>query len=187
MAHALLAIDLILDLLAQTPAAIQDTTRGLREDDLSRRPEPDEWSIVEVLAHLRASADVRGDQRIQRMLADDEPTMRTVSPRRWPATPRYAAQRFDESLMAYAEQRARLLRRLESLSPEEWERGAMLTGLRMRRHETVHSEADALTRHEVRHLTQIKRGVALLRPTPRKGQASGPPNSAATGPSMLRL
>lgn len=49
-----------LTLLAETPERIAILTDGLSPAQLQTRPAPDEWSAVEVLAHLRACADVWG-------------------------------------------------------------------------------------------------------------------------------
>jgi hypothetical protein len=163
MTQAPLSIYSIVSLLVRTPAAFVETTSALNDADLCRRAVPDEWSLAEILAHWRVSADVHGDQRIERMLVEQKPTIRTVSPRNGPALAAYAASPFWESFAAFSEQRMRLLERLRTLGPEEWRRGAFLTGIRPARYGTIQSEADALVRHEVRHLPQIKRTTELLR------------------------
>jgi hypothetical protein len=163
MAATPLPVEAILEILVQGPPWIAGATRGIADEILIQRPEPEEWSVVELLAHLRASADVRGDQRIEQMLAEDEPTIRTMSPRSWPLISSYVELPFSESLAAFTAQRERLLRRLRSLNPDAWQRGATLTGLGTRRYETVHSEAEALARHEESHVMQIEQRAALLR------------------------
>lgn len=154
----------ILELLAQGPSSIADATRGIADEELDQPPKPGDWSPVELLAHLRASADVRGDQRIGCMLAEDEPTIHTRSPRGWPLISTYIALPFSGSLAAFTAQRERLLERLHALDPEEWQCGAIWTGPGNRRRETVHSEADVLARHEASHLAQMEQMTALLRP-----------------------
>jgi hypothetical protein len=47
-----------LQILTETPQRILACTKGLDESQLATRPSPDEWSIVEMLAHLRGSAEV---------------------------------------------------------------------------------------------------------------------------------
>jgi hypothetical protein len=186
MAQAPLSIDAILTLLTRIPATVIETTSGLGDADLSRRAEPDQWSLVEILAHLRVSADLRGDQRIERMLTQDEPTFRTRSPRAEEFARGYAELPFWESFRAYSEQRTRLHARLCSLAPEEWGRGAVLTGIRPVRYQTVHDEADALVRHEVRHLNQVKRTTELLRSSgerQRRGRSTTP---VGNGRNLLR-
>jgi hypothetical protein len=48
----------ILDLLADTPNRITKASAGLDASILRLKPEPSAWSAVDVLAHLRACADV---------------------------------------------------------------------------------------------------------------------------------
>ena len=157
-----LPIESIIEILAQGPPKIDAATRNLTDEMLMQRPEPDEWSVAELLTHLRASADVRGDQRIEGMITGDEPTIRTISPRHWSVSSEYAEQPCWESLAAFTAQREQLLQRLRSLELADWQRGAALTGLGNRRHETVHSEADILARHELAHITQIEQQAARL-------------------------
>src|SRR5215213_9173063 len=109
MAHTLLSIDLILALLEKTPTTLSELTQSFDDAELRFRVEPDEWSLVEVLAHLRASADTHGDQRIEPMLTQIEPTLRTQSPRNWSLAAEYAQVPYGDSWAAYTEQRERLL------------------------------------------------------------------------------
>ncbi len=162
MAQPPMSSGLVLSLLDQTPTKLSELTQDFDEAELTRRAKPEEWSIIEVLAHLRASADIRGEQRILNMLHYDEPRLVTDSPRNWSLAVEYAGVPFCESLVAFSEQRKCLLDRLRALPSENWQRGATLTGVRPVRRETVHSEADALIRHELRHLQQIKRTVGLV-------------------------
>jgi len=187
MAQAPLSVDAILTLLSQLPATIIETTTGLGDSDYSRRVEADQWSLVEILAHLRVSADLRGDQRIDRMLTQDEPTIRTSSPRAEEFARGYAELTFWESFGAYSDQRTRLHTRLRALGPESWRRGGMLTGIRPVRYQTVQTEADALVRHEVRHLNQIKRTTELLRSSAEQRKRGSSSTPISNGRNLLRL
>jgi hypothetical protein len=53
-----LTIEQILTNLAETPARLYGLTEGLTPAQLLEPPEPDEWSARDVLAHLRACADM---------------------------------------------------------------------------------------------------------------------------------
>ena len=55
-----LTIEQILTLLAATPARLADLTDDLPPAQLLAPPEPGEWSARDVLAHLRACADMWG-------------------------------------------------------------------------------------------------------------------------------
>jgi hypothetical protein len=70
-----LTIEQVLTLLAEAPVRIASLTEDLAPDRLHTVPNPDEWSVNDVLAHLRACADVGGNN-ILTMLAEDTPTLR---------------------------------------------------------------------------------------------------------------
>jgi hypothetical protein len=77
-----LTTEQVLALLAENPPRIAALTAGLTPAQLRTAPSRDAWSATEVLAHLRACADVWGDC-IRTMLAEDKPTLRAVNPRTW--------------------------------------------------------------------------------------------------------
>ena len=87
----------VLTLLSETPKKIAQIAQGLSEQRLHRRPEVDAWSAQEIVAHLRACAEVWG-RSIDRMLAEDHPTIRYVSPRGWIKKTDYLQQNFHETL-----------------------------------------------------------------------------------------
>src|SRR5690242_3040738 len=102
-------------------------TAGLTPVQLHTSPAQDEWSANEVLAHLRACADMWGNS-IVAILAQDKPTLRAVNPRTWIEKTDYLEQKFQPSLRAFAAQRTDLLEVLEPLGPEGWSRAATVTG-----------------------------------------------------------
>ena len=106
----------ILSMLAETPRRIAALTAGLAPDQLCTIPSDGEWSANEVLAHMRACADVWGSC-IATMLAEEGPTLRAVNPRTWIKRTDYGEQEFQPSLRAYATQRSGLLAVLEPLPP----------------------------------------------------------------------
>ena len=82
--------------------------------------------------------------------------MRAVSPRTWLEETSYRELPFRESLAAFAEKRHRFVATISMLSPEQWLRDGMFPGGGKARLYTVHSEADALARHERSHLRQFE-------------------------------
>ena len=75
-----LAPSQVLALLRETPARLTALTADLAPEVVQTRPTPDAWSANEVLAHMRACADVWGGC-IMTMIAEDKPTLRAVNPR----------------------------------------------------------------------------------------------------------
>src|SRR5690242_5723873 len=62
------------DVLASTVGSIRELTSGVPDDVLNRRPEPDEWSVFEVLGHIW-DAEVALSWRARLVLAQDRPTL----------------------------------------------------------------------------------------------------------------
>src|SRR5262245_36139133 len=141
----------VLTTLSQTPNAIARIARGCSVRQLHRKPGPDAWSAREIVAHLRACADVWG-RSIERMVAEDHPTIRYVSPRGWIRKTDYLEQSFRESLRAFSDHRAALVGTLRELGAIDWSRRATFTGTTLGRHATVLSYARRIADHEVQHL-----------------------------------
>jgi hypothetical protein len=156
-----LPIEQVLILLAEAPRRIAAVTGGLTSDQLHAAPNRDEWSANDVLAHLRACADVWGNYMLA-MLAEDAPTLRGVNPRVWIRKTDYLELEFRASLRAFARQRADLLAVLELLPPEGWSRVAMVIGAGRPFERTVLYYAQWLARHERPHVKQIERIVNAM-------------------------
>lgn|SRR5574341_470436 len=151
----------IVTLLRSGPPRLAELTAALTEDQLHTAPEPGEWSANEVLAHLRACADMWGDC-IRVMLAEDRPTIRAINPRTWIKRTNYLELEFRPSLRSFATQRAELLAVLESLPPESWSRAATVTGAGKVLERTVHFYAQWMAIHERPHVKQIARIASLM-------------------------
>ena len=162
MARSSLTVEQMLTVLAATPPRIAALTAGLAPAQLHTAPAPDEWSANDVLAHLRACADMWGDC-IVAIVSQDRPTLRAVNPRTWIKKTDYLEQEFEPSLRAFATQRTELLAVLEPLAPEGWSRAATVTGAGKVLERTVLSYAQRLAVHERPHVKQIERIVNTLR------------------------
>jgi hypothetical protein len=151
-----LTLEQNLTMLAATPSRLTDLTEGLSPAQLLTPPELGEWSARDVLAHLRACADMWG-KYIGEILSNDRPTIKAVNPTTWIKQTDYNEQEFHPSLQAFTAQRAELLAVLKPLPLEAWSRTAMVTGVGKPRERTVHTYAQWLANHERSHLKQIKR------------------------------
>src|SRR5215213_1531855 len=156
-----LSIEQVLTLLAETPPRISALTAGLAPAQLQTSPNDDEWSANDVLAHLRACADVWGGC-IAAILAEEKPTLRAVNPRTWIKQTNYLDLDFQPSLRAFATQRVDLLAVLESLPAVDWSRAATVTGAGKVLERTVLFYAEWLARHERPHVKQIERIVNTM-------------------------
>jgi hypothetical protein len=155
MSYSGAEIDTILTLLAETPRRIASLTSDLDHARLHGNLDTSSWSVNDILAHLRACADVWG-KSILAMIAQDHPTLRYVSPRTWIRKTRYPEQDFHTSLQAFAQQRSDLLSALEPLTIEGWSRAATFTGTVKGRDQTIFTYAQRIVEHETQHLDQIE-------------------------------
>ncbi|MFZ0178476.1 MAG: DinB family protein [Candidatus Dormiibacterota bacterium] len=151
-----LTIEQVLSQLAETAPRIAEHTAGLPPAQMRTRSSHDEWSANDVLAHLRACADVWGGC-IMLTINEDAPTLRAVNPRTWIKKTDYVELEFRPSLRAFATQRADLLAILEPLPREGWSRAASVTGAGKLLERTVLFYAQWLARHERAHVKQIER------------------------------
>ena len=143
-------VDELLRALADTPRHVDALTRDLRDDRLQRRPGPEAWPANEILAHLRACADVWGGS-IAKMIEQDHPTSRYVSPRTYIRKTSYATLPFRQSLAAFRAQRDDLVRTLTALDLAGWARGATFTGTTRGREATILGYVRRLVAHEHEH------------------------------------
>jgi hypothetical protein len=153
-----LTIDQALTQLKEQPEAIAALTAGLPRPRLHGPPSHGEWSVNDVLAHLRSCADMWG-KYIAMILVEDHPTIRAMNPTTWINSTNYPDLDFATSFRAFAKQRAGLLALLRPLPEAAWSRGATVTGAGRPRERTVMEYARWLANHERTHVKQIARIV----------------------------
>lgn len=149
-----LTIDALLTRLTEQPTAIATLTRGLPRGRLHRTPRRSEWSVNDVLAHLRSCSDMWGAY-ITTILDEDRPTIKAVNPTTWIKSTNYRELEFTPSFRAFRKQRAELLAILRPLPKAAWSRRATVTGAGRPRERTVLEYARWLANHERSHLRQI--------------------------------
>ena len=131
-----LPIAQILTLLAENPRRITEATEGWAPAQLHTAPTSDGWSANDVLAHVRACADVWGEC-IVTMIAEDRPTLRAINPRSWIKQTDYRELGFQPSFGSFTAQRAELLAVLAALT----RRPAAISW----RHATLHDAIAAMS------------------------------------------
>lgn len=154
MSNQLLSIEKILPLLQEAPPRIAALTTGLKPAQLKTPPTPDEWSANDILAYLRACSDVWGGC-IARILSEDKPAFRHVSPRSWMRKMNYLELEFQSSLHAFTAQRNDLLQVLGALKPKHWSRTAQVSRSGKVVEQSVQFYAESPANHEGVHLIQL--------------------------------
>ncbi len=161
MTRQLMTVERILSILRETPDRLSGLTGDLAEAKLHAAPEPGEWSVTEIAAHLRSCADVWGEA-IETIAATDHPTIRAVSPTTWIKSTDYRELAFASSLQAFRKQRNQLLALLGRLPDQDWSRTATVLGGGRPLELTVHSYAHRLARHERTHWKQVAKTVRAV-------------------------
>jgi DinB superfamily len=153
-----LTIDQVLAQLKEQPETIAALTAGLPRAELQRPAGGGEWSVNDVLAHLRSCADMWG-KYMAMIIAEDRPTIRAMNPTTWIKSTNYPDLEFAPSWRAFMTQRAELLALLRPLPKEAWSRGATVTGAGRPHERTVMDYARRLANHERSHVKHIARIV----------------------------
>ena len=143
-------------MLKENQGRIAAATAGVTAASLRQAPSEGDWSATEILAHLRACADVWGSC-IASILATDRPTIRAVGPRSYIHNTDYPDLEFGPSFRSFSAQRAGLLAILERLPPEAWSRTAVVTGAGAVLERTLNWYALGLAAHERSHVKQVLR------------------------------
>jgi hypothetical protein len=143
-----------LDALRATPATLEGLLWGVApERAAAARGGDEDWSVVEVVCHLR-DAEERAIERVQAMRDADAPFLPAYDQERWATERAYAAANLRDALAAFVSLRARHTTALEALSPADWQR--------IGRHEeqgdiTIAAHTLHIISHDAVHAAQIAR------------------------------
>lgn len=113
----------VIDALRRAPEIVVPLVREAPPEILKRRPSPKRWSIHEHACHL---AHVHGlfFERLDRMLGEPQPVIRPYLPGDQDPDDFLLEMNLDDSLHRFADDRRKLVERLELLSPQDWARTA---------------------------------------------------------------
>ncbi len=115
------SIDNLLSRCAAIPGRIAQAIEGRNEEELHARPLPDDWSLIEVFAHMRAVDDIF-TPRMYTILVRDSVVLVAYDERRWAEVVRYEQLELHASLRLFTLRRAELVNTLRSLALEDWQR-----------------------------------------------------------------
>lgn len=144
--------DEIIARLAAIPDRIGRAVAGWSEERLRTSPAAGEWSVADVLVHVRAADDIQSP-RLLMILARDNPPLPAFDERRWAEVAGYADLDFAASLAAFALRRAELVAALRRASADDWRR----TGVsEVRGTVTLLDAARIVVEHEEEHCAQLE-------------------------------
>ncbi|GCF10956.1 DinB family protein [Dictyobacter arantiisoli] len=139
--------------MAALPDRLVRATSGKTPAQLGGRPGPDEWSVIEIFAHMRAVDDIV-TSRIYMLLARDHAPLVDFDERRWAEIAHYVNRDLHQSLTLFTLRRIEVVMVLRQLFAQDWQR----TG----QHETAGPQSllaivRSLVAHEEEHCAQIEK------------------------------
>ena len=138
---------------AEMPHLVADLIRGAPPEELSARPAPGKWSIVEIIAHL-AEDELTGTWRYRQMIESPGTSLPGFDQDLWARLGDYAAWSAKDALDMFRLLREANLRMLRGLTERQFDAG----GVHAERGEmTVRSLARHMAGHDRNHLEQIRR------------------------------
>ena len=113
--------------LQATPAVLHTLSLSLTPDQWTKRPQPGEWAFLEVLCHLRDVDAEVNLARVDTVLREDNAFIAGQMTDQWADERQYIRQNGETVLHDFFVARARLVDRLKTISPADWERSARHT------------------------------------------------------------
>jgi hypothetical protein len=135
-----------------TPRKLAALIRGKSKKQLTRRPEPEKWSVVEIMAHL-ADAEVVVSWRLRQVLSSNGVSLQPFDQDVWATTLDYAHRDAKQSLETFRVLREANLALLKSLPQPLWDH----YGVHQERgNESVGHIVRMLAGHDINHLRQVE-------------------------------
>jgi hypothetical protein len=142
-----------LKVLNSTPKELSSLLKGIPKSKLTKRPEPDKWSIAEILGHM-ADVEIVCSFRIRLILGSSGTPIQGFDQDAWANFSNYSKQDSSVSLEAYRLNRKRNIQLLNSLNRKQWNYYGMHSE---RGKETVSRITEMLAGHDINHGDQIRR------------------------------
>ncbi len=124
----------------------------LTDEQFAARPDAGQWSVIELICHLRDSVEEEG-RRIRRLIEEDNPTLVPYDQDTWAIERNYRADNPKRALTTLRAFFGGLAYQIESLSDGDWQR----TGCHAERGVvTVATCAESEADHAREHLAQVR-------------------------------
>ena len=151
----------MLAILRATPAALDTFCRHLPLELWKKRPRPDEWSLLEIICHLRDVDREVNKPRLQKVLNENDPFILGEDTDPWAQERGYINQNGLEALQQLIMTRLEILDMLDAMKTEEWQRPA--------RHaffgRTALAElVNIIAQHDRLHIRQVHQTLEVVAP-----------------------
>ncbi len=141
-----------LKLQAATPAKLQRLLKGVSSAKLRKRPQPNRWSISEIVCHL-ADTELVGGFRMRLILGAPGTPITPFDQDVWVTALHYDKRDARNALDQFRSLREANLALLKTLAPQQWKQVGMHAE---RGPESVETIVKMFAGHDVNHLRQIE-------------------------------
>jgi hypothetical protein len=158
----MLSNEALINSLQSTPAVLDNLLRTLESDEWTARPRKDEWALTEILCHLR-DLDVEVNlPRLETLTLTENPFITAQDTDPWAKERRYIEQDGPTAFRDFVAARIKLLEKLKSLSPEDWQRRGRHTIFGPT---DLHELVGFMAEHDRTHIQQATALVDAIRKT----------------------
>jgi FMN phosphatase YigB (HAD superfamily) len=147
----------LLSILRSTPAALEFISRELPTEAWSLRPGSGEWCQTEIICHLRDVEQEVNLPRTKSLIQETNPFLPGRDTDPWAEERNYIEQNGRQALARFSAARQRLMKLLEKLSPQDWDRPArhaILGPTSLHELVSIIASHDRLHIHQLHQLTQ---------------------------------
>jgi uncharacterized damage-inducible protein DinB len=137
----------------ETPKKLQTLIKPLSKKQVTQRPEPEKWSIAEILAHL-ADAELVGGWRMRLILGNNGVSLQPFDQNVWAETFAYSRRGPATSLETFRVLRESNLAMLKALPKNLWDNYGMH---QERGKETIAHIVRMFAGHDLNHLAQVEK------------------------------
>lgn len=151
-------IQSVLANLKATPAALDTICKNMAADQWIAKPDGKEWSVVEILCHLRDVDREVNLPRIKRIIRNEVPFLPGVETDPWADERRYITQSGPDALQSFLEVRTEMCGLLNQLSETGWNGAA--------RHAifgptSLFELTGFMATHDVAHIRQVFQNINM--------------------------
>jgi DinB superfamily len=143
----------LLSRLSDGPARIARAIAWSSAQALREAPSGEDWSAVQILAHVRASDDILAYRAYALLVRDDGPLLPVFDERKWAEVVGYADVDFLTSLQTFTLRRAELVNMLRRAAPDNWNRSGIRESLGPI---SLLDVVTTLVEHEEEHCLQLE-------------------------------
>lgn len=146
-------MDKLIEEYKQDCILLREAVEGLSEEELRFHPEPDKWSIHQIVIHA-TDDEILSTHRLRKVLAEEEPLLLSFDQSAWSDNLGYELLDREQHLLLFQTLRVSMLPLLGNLTPEQLERvGKYPDGVQY----TFKELLKLRVKHVRDHLAQIER------------------------------